>query len=86
MALKFDPPNNLIGILEISDNEILFGQDFAYYRGIPPGEYQIFSAGAGGFKLVAPGYGDMSKPGQYGNGALYVPAAELVNLPNLLSC
>lgn len=86
MALQFDPPNNLIGTIEITNNVILFGQDFAYYRGIPPGEYQIFGLGVGGFKLVAPGYGDMSKPGQYGNGALYVPAKELVNLPGILSC
>lgn len=86
MALHFDSPNNLIGTVEISDNAILFGQDFLYYRGIPPGEYQIFKLGAGGFKLVAPGYGDLSKPGQYGNGALYVPKEELSNLPGLLSC
>lgn len=86
MPLKFDPPNNLIGTITIGDNEILFGQDFAYYRGIPPGEWQIFGLGVGGFKLIAPGYGDQSKPGQYGNGALYVPASELVNLPDLLLC
>jgi len=77
---------SVIGFITLGDNEILFGQDFAYYRGIPPGEYQISKNGAGGFKLIAPGYGDQSKPGQYGNGALYVPAAELVNLPDLLSC
>ena len=28
-------------------------------------------------KLVAPGFGDLTKPGQYGNGALYVDAKDL---------
>lgn len=76
----------LIGFIDLNDNEILFGQDFAYYRGIPPGEYQVLRRNDGGFKLIAPGYGDQSQPGQYGNGALYVPAAELINLPNLVAC
>lgn len=76
----------LIGTIKVGDNSILFGQDFAYYRGVPPGEYQIFCRDEGGFKLVAPGYGDRSRPGQYGNGALYVPKNELANLPSALSC
>lgn len=86
MALNFDKRNNLIGTIEIGENSVLYGQDFSHHRGVPPGEYQIFILGDGGYKLVAPGYGDLSKPGQYGNGALYVPKSEMANFPDSLIC
>lgn len=85
MALNFDQPNNLLGTLEIGPNEIVFGQDFRYFYGVPPGEYQVFDMDKS-LKLVAPGYGDLSKGGQYGNGAIWVSKAELHKLPGLVAC
>lgn len=85
MSINFDPPNNLIGTLEIGPNEIFYGQDFQYFHGVPPGQYQVFNTDKL-LKLVAPGYGDLSRPGQYGNGALWVSKTELYKLPDLVAC
>lgn len=56
------------------DNEILYGQDFSWHRGIPDGI--VFEAEKKGdyYVLTAPGYG---KIGNYGNGALYVGQSKL---------
>ena len=54
------------------DNRIKYGQDHGQYVGIPPGiDFRVERIG-NRFKLIAPGYGDLSTPGAYGNGALYV--------------
>lgn len=57
------------------DNNILYGQDFRFYRGVPPGEYELRDNG-GYWKLVAPGYGMTGKG--YGNGALAIPKSQPV--------
>ena len=66
VALKF------IGTARFTpDNDIPYGQDFCYYKGVPDGvTFDIFDFG-NFWKLVAPGYGDMSGGG-YGNGALAI--------------
>lgn len=71
-ALKFDMPNQLVGTVTFQpDNGIMYGQDFAYYKGVPDGvTFDVFDVG-NGWRLVAPGYGDLSG-GAYGNGALYI--------------
>jgi len=59
------------------DNRIKYGQDCAQWKGVPAGvDFEVRRFPSGGAKhmyiLTAPWYGDLSRPGQYGNGALYV--------------
>ena len=56
-----------------SDNQIPYGQDHAFSRGIPSGvEFEVsHTRVSSGFKLVACGYGCREHGQCYGNGALY---------------
>lgn len=52
-------------------NDYSFGQDMSFMRGIPSAvRFKVYDLGTV-WKLVAPGYGDLSG-NNYGNGALYV--------------
>lgn len=52
-----------------TDNNVLYFQDFSYYRGLPSGvEFECTETSPGTWQLVAPGYG--GKP--YGNGKILV--------------
>jgi len=61
-------------------NDILYGQDMGFHRGIPPGiAFDVIDMGPAPdkgktlYKLVARGYGILGHGGDdYGNGALYV--------------
>ena len=56
-------------------NDIPYGQDFGFFRGIPSDvEWKEAKLLGTLVKLVATGYG---KPGDYGNGAIFVHWAEL---------
>jgi hypothetical protein len=58
--------------LVLPENDIAFGQDFRFFRGIPSGiDFEVKQMGTL-VKLIAPGYG--GEP--YGNGALYLNVAE----------
>jgi len=51
-------------------NEVLYGQDFDVYQGVPPGiDFEVTWFTSTSFRLCAPGYG---KKNDYGNGCLYV--------------
>lgn len=62
-------------------NDTVCGQDFAYYRGVPPGQYQCYDIGFA-WMLVAPGYGEIG--GNYGNGALIISKESYPLLPGEL--
>jgi hypothetical protein len=66
-----------LGSFLIGENKIQYGQDFSYYRGIPVGRWDVFEM-SGVWKLVAPGYGEVSN---YGNGALLVSKEGRETLP-----
>ena len=54
-------------------NTVRYGQDFGFYRGVPPGvRFQVEVRGLG-WRLTAPGYGQR---GNYGNGALHVSLSQ----------
>lgn len=58
-------------------NKIKYGQDFSFWQGIPAGvDFRVSKFDSKSkcprFKLTAFGYGDLSRPGGYGNGSLYV--------------
>jgi hypothetical protein len=56
-------------------NDIPYGQDFAWRRGVPAGRaFTVFAAWQDKVVLRAPGYGE---PGQYGNEALYVHKGDI---------
>ena len=62
-------------------NKIPFGQDFAFFRGLPSGipftVDEILPSGL--VKLVGPGYGELGFAGaDYGNGALHACSAHVV--------
>lgn len=55
----------MIGLF-LEGNDVGYSQDFHYRRGVPAGVYEVTET-ATGWKLTAPGYGDLAA---YGNGAL----------------
>lgn len=67
-----------LGSFLVGENQITFGQDFAWYKGIPPGRWNVFDL-TDMWKLVAPGYGE--KGSGYGNGALLVSKRGRETLP-----
>lgn len=59
--------------MKLKPNKIRYGQDFSQHIGVPSGvDFKVASLGDGRFKLVGDGYGELDRPDQYGNGALYV--------------
>lgn len=53
------------------DNNVCYGQDFSFLRGVPPNiRFAAYHLDGKRWKLVAPGYGG----NPYGNGCLYITA------------
>ncbi len=60
--------------VKFKENRILFGQDCAYYRGIPEGvEFTVSRVNKDVLKLTACGFGG----NPYGNGALFVYESQM---------
>ena len=66
---KHDSPIPGIGRIKFKPNNIAYGQDFSFYRGIPTDVwFSIRRSSEKQIVLEAPGYG--GEP--YGNGCLYI--------------
>lgn len=63
------------GVVFEPGNQIPYGQDFRFLRGIPDDIPFTVHEYANEYMLRGPGYGD---PGNYGNGALFVTAFDAV--------
>lgn len=66
--------------LFVEGNDVHYGQDFGYYRGVPAGVYDVTQT-ATGWKLTAPGYGAKD---DYGNGALRITKEAYRDFPGLM--